>query len=141
MRRGVSKAAADHRIEQMEAHFPDAAVRGYKSMIAAMANDPKDRHVLAAAVRGRADLIVTENLRDFPADATSPYSLHVVDQDEFLLDQWDLDPLAVRRALSRQVSRYRREPRAVEDLLIALGRPGNGCPRFATTCLEYPPRA
>ena len=99
-----------------------------------MTNDAKDRHVLAAAVRGWAELIVTENVRDFPATATARHDIDVVDQDEFLLDQWELDPVAVRRALTRQVSRYRREPRVVEDLLIALGRPVNGCPRFAAAC-------
>jgi hypothetical protein len=37
-----------------------------------MTNEPKDRHVLAAAVRGRADVIVTENIRDFPPLAADP---------------------------------------------------------------------
>lgn len=50
------------------------------------------------------------------------------------LDQLDLAPDRVKRALARQASRYRREPRAVEDLLIALGAPGNGCPEFARLC-------
>jgi hypothetical protein len=128
---GVVKSGVDHRIEQMTEHFPDAMVTGYESLIAVMENQAKDRHVLAAAVRGRAELIVTENVRDFPAAVTAVYDIDVVDQDGFLLDQWDLDSVAVRRALTRQVSRYRREPRTVEDLLIALGRQAHGCPQFA----------
>jgi hypothetical protein len=60
--------------------------------------------------------------------------IEVVDQDTFLLDQFDLNPAAVSRALARQVSRYRRQPRTVDDLLIALGTAGNGCPNFAKSC-------
>ncbi|MGW1682486.1 hypothetical protein [Saccharopolyspora sp. NPDC002376] len=55
-------------------------------------------------------------------------------QDEFLLDLHELAPGAVFRALTRQVSRYRRDPRSVEDLLIGLGGAGNGCPQFAKVC-------
>ena len=50
----------------MATYFPDARVTGYKQLIGSMTNDPKDRHVLAAAVAGRADTLVTENLKDFP---------------------------------------------------------------------------
>lgn len=92
--------------------------------------------MLAAAVQGRADLIVTQNTRDFPDGAVARYDIAVVDQDSFLLDQLDLDRSTVRRALVRQVSRYRREPRTVDALLAALGNTGNGCPNFAKTCHE-----
>ena len=99
-----------------------------------MTNDPKDRHVLAAAVRGNAETVVSENVRDFPPSSVEHYGLMVLNQDEFLLDLYDLVPGSVLRALTRQVSRYRRDPRSVEDLLIALGNCGNGCPKFAKAC-------
>lgn len=99
-----------------------------------MTNHPKDRHVVAAAVHGSAELIVTENVRDFPASAVKPHDIEVPDQDDFLLNQLDLAPRRVHNALSRQTSRYRRAPRTVDDLLIALGRAGNGCPGFARRC-------
>ena len=134
LKHGVATTGVDHRIGQMVEHFPAAMVTGHRMLISGMTNDPKDRHVLAAAVRGRVEVIVTHNVRDFPPSATQSYDIAVSDQDDFLLDQWDLDPSAVRRALTRQVSRYRREPRTVDDLLIALGRPGSGCPNFARAC-------
>lgn len=87
--------------------------------------------MVAAAVRGRAELIVTENIRDFPAESLAPYDIEVTDQDAFLLDQLDLGGSAVRRALGRQVSRYRRQPRTVDELLVALAGAGSGCPTFA----------
>lgn len=71
LRRNLVKAAAkqeavEHRLTQMTTYFPDARVTGYESLLGSMTNDPKDRHVLAAAVAGRADVLVTENLKDFP---------------------------------------------------------------------------
>jgi hypothetical protein len=72
-------------------------------------------------------------LKDFPVDCVEQYDVAVSHQDAFLLDLLDLDSVAVRRALVRQVSRYRRQPRTVPDLLAALGGAGNGCPSFAAT--------
>lgn len=48
----------------MEKAFPEAEVTGYEPLIAGMQNDPKDRHVVAAAVKAGAQVIVTLNLRD-----------------------------------------------------------------------------
>jgi predicted nucleic acid-binding protein len=60
----------------MEAHVRDALVSGYEELIESLdLPDPDDRHVLAAAIRGRADLIVTANLKDFPADRLAKWSL------------------------------------------------------------------
>lgn len=133
LRYGVAKSGVDHRIGQMVEHFPGAMVTGHHSLINAMTNHSKDRHVLAAAVRGRAELIVTQNISDFPMGAVAPYDVEVTTQDSFLLDQLDLDRSAIRRALTRQVSRYRRQPRTIDDLLVALGGAGNGCPGFASS--------
>jgi hypothetical protein len=136
-RRGATQPQVDHRLGQMTAHFPDAEVTGYQRLIGSMTNDQKDRHVLAAAIRGGAETLVTENLRDFPASSLAPYDVTVAHQDEFLLDQLDLSAAAVLAALRRQVSRHRRDPRTVEDLLDILGNQGHGCPRFATACREH----
>ena len=134
VRRGMTDAQVEHRIDQMSKYFPDATVSGYEDVIDAMANDPKDRHVLAAAVRGGAELLVTENLRDFPQSALKTYDLEAVNQDDFLLDQLDLSPTLVLESLRRQASRYRREPRTVADLLNVLGSRGSNCVRFASAC-------
>lgn len=106
-KRGASEQQVRHRLEQMTRHFPDAEITGYEQLVDSMTNDPKDRHVLAAAVRGGAEVLVTENLKDFPGSAAPPYGLDVLHQDEFLLDQFELAPEVVHSALHRQVSRYR----------------------------------
>lgn len=106
---GAKQEAVERRPGQMEAYFPDARVTGYESLIGAMTNHPEDRHVLAATVAGRADVLVTENLRDFPAEAVRPYDITVASQDGFLLGQLELYPGQVLDALRRQASRYRRD--------------------------------
>jgi len=134
IRRGLDDKQIGHRLDQMNEAFPDAQVTGYEALIAQMTNHPKDRHVLAVAVCGGAEALVTENLRDFPDDSVSPFALEVVSQDTFLLDQLDLAPAEVLAALRRQVSRYHREPRTVEALLTILGAQASGCPGFARAC-------
>ena len=133
-RRGLDEKRITHRLDQMNWAFPGAFVTGYEALIREMANDPKDRHVLAAAVHSGAEVLVTENLRDFPPDAIRAYDIEVVGQDTFLLDQLDLRPADVIDALRRQISRYHREPRNIEALLAILGGPGSGCPSFALAC-------
>jgi hypothetical protein len=118
----------------MAAYFPDARVTGYEQLIGSMTNQPKDRHVLAAAVAGRADTLVTENLKDFPPESAAHLGITVTGQDDFLLGLLELHPDAVLDALRRQSSRYRREPRSVTALLSILGGPGQGCPEFARQC-------
>ena len=72
--------------------FPDASVVAYEDLIPSMTCHEKDRHVLAAAVRAGASLLVTFNLRDFAAKSTDPYEVDVVDPDDFLLELLDLAP-------------------------------------------------
>jgi hypothetical protein len=54
LRYGIAKSGVDYRIGQMVDHFPGAMVIGHHSLVKSMTNHPKDRHVLGAAVRGRA---------------------------------------------------------------------------------------
>lgn len=61
------------RFAAMRAAFEDAAVEGWEALEASLSlPDPDDRHVVAAALRGHADAIVTANLRDFPDEALAP---------------------------------------------------------------------
>jgi hypothetical protein len=69
--------------------------------------DPGDVHVLAAAVAGHADCIVTANLKDFPEDALAPFGIQVIHPDEFLIAQKDLAPLIVLAAFKEQRARLK----------------------------------
>lgn len=86
---GKSRARAD----AMNGAFDDACVFGWEPLVDAIhLPDPDDRHVVAAAHLGRADVIVTANLRDFPPTILEPMGLEAQSPDEFLLNQLDLDP-------------------------------------------------
>lgn len=89
---GLRAEAARKRVTAMRLSFPDALVENYEGLIEAMTNDQKDRHVLAAAVYSNAKLIVTDNVKDFPALSVTPYDIDIRTTDDFLLDQIDLHP-------------------------------------------------
>jgi hypothetical protein len=113
----------------MRRSFPDAEVRAYEPLIPAMTCDDKDRHVLAAAVRGEAKVLVTFNLDDFPESSAAPYDIAVVSPDDFLLDQLDLYPGPTLAALRAQAGAYTSPPMTVPDLLGRLA--AASVPRFA----------
>ncbi|MGH9063450.1 MAG: PIN domain-containing protein [Acidimicrobiales bacterium] len=106
--------------QQMAAAFPDALIEGYEQLVPVMTNHPKDRHVLAAAVRGNVGLIVTENVRDFPESACAPYDIEVQTADEFLSYAFDQDPLAVVGAVHAMAGKGRNPPMTAPELLVAL---------------------
>jgi len=122
--RGLRADQVHRRIDQMRRAFPDALVEGYEPLIDSMTCDPKDRHVLAAAVRANAELLVTFNLADFPSVSTDPYDIAAVHPDEFLLDQLDLYPGHTLRALQAQSAAYTHPVRTVEGVLAQLAKSG-----------------
>jgi predicted nucleic acid-binding protein len=133
--RGLPSGAITHRISEMRRSFPDAEVSGYDMLIDAMTCDPKDRHVLAAAVHGDAGVLVTYNIGDFPAKSAQTYDITVVHPDDFLLDQLDLYPGITVAALRAQAGSYRSPAMTIEDLLGRLT--AAGIPRFASEARRH----
>ena len=89
----VDPAALDRRRAAMDSAFPDACVSGYAPLIEALKlPDADDRHVLAAAVRAKAQVIVTFNVRDFPADILAGIDVVAQHPDAFLRHLVDLQP-------------------------------------------------
>lgn len=86
----IDPSVVSRMVGDMNRAFPDALVTGYGALVPIMTNGPKDRHVLAAAVRGRADVIVTNNPRHFPVSARNPYDIDAQDADTFLTNQFEL---------------------------------------------------
>lgn len=103
----------------MEREFPEAEVTGYEHLIDAMRNDPKDRHVVAAAVKAGAQVITTANLKDF---AVLPDGVEAQSPDDFLCNLFDLDPEGFERILHDQAGDLRKPPISFEDLLERLAR-------------------
>ena len=121
---GISGKAVDYLCAELQNAFPDAEVSGYQSLLDSMTCDPKDRHVLGAAVRSNAAAIVTFNLDDFPDSSVDPYQIDVIHPDRFLLDLLDLAPSIVITELEQQAAANRREPKTLSGLLDALKRAG-----------------
>lgn len=86
--------------------------------------DTHDVHVLAAALAGHADCIVTSNLKDFPDVAVRPLGIEVIHPDPFIVAQWDLDPLVAVSAFKRMRGRWKRPQATAEDFADALERGG-----------------
>jgi predicted nucleic acid-binding protein len=82
--------------------------------------DADDRHVLAAAIAGHADCIVTSNLKDFPATVVDAYGIEVVDPDTFVVNQWDLDPIRAISAFKRMRARRRKPESSPQDFAYAV---------------------
>ena len=124
VKNGERPELVDKRIGTMKSFFSDAMVSGYEDLIPQMTNDQKDRHVLAAAVRGGAEVLVTFNLVDFPATSVERFEVEVVHPDEFLLDQLDLYPSATMQAVVDLIDSYDSPAMTPEDFFLALMRAG-----------------
>jgi hypothetical protein len=127
---GKSDVQAERRIAAMKRAFPYALVTSHRRLIGGMPDDvdAKDRHVVAAAVAASAPVIVTSNLRDFPARARAPRGIEAQSPDDFLTDLFALDPEAVRAVVLRQAAALRTPPMTPRDVVEALGR---DAPAFA----------
>lgn len=91
-RKNVRENEITKRLEMVRQAFPDALVENYESLIDGLElPDEKDRHVLAAAIKTNANVIVTNNLKDFPKEYIAQYGLSVKSADDFLTDTIDLN--------------------------------------------------
>jgi predicted nucleic acid-binding protein len=123
------------RIMTMKQAFPEAMVHGWEDVEPGILEnwpDPNDAHVVAAGIRGRAELIVTFNLKHFPQDLLLQYGLHAVSPDAFLLDLWDLNQASVLEALRSQAQRTKNPALALSDVVERLAKTA---PNFRLTAL------
>jgi predicted nucleic acid-binding protein len=121
----LAAAQVERTAALMDQAVPDALVTGYKPLIASLQlPDPDDRHVLAAAIRCHASVIVTFNGKDFPAGALAPFGVEAQHPDEFIQNLFDLDPAAVIAAARSQRQQLKNPPMAVDRFLDVLLRQG-----------------
>jgi len=86
--------------------------------------DENDRHVLAAAIEGEAQVIVTMNLKDFPDEVLQRYEIEAQHPDEFILHLIDLAPDAVMDAAETHRQSLKNPPKSVEEFLASLEAQG-----------------
>ncbi|ASB50769.1 PIN domain-containing protein [Alkalitalea saponilacus] len=117
-RKGISKDEAYKRAEVMNKAFPDALVKNYEPLIKGLVlPDEGDRHVLAAAIKTNADLIITNNLKDFPTDYLIDYGMKAKSPDEFLTDIIDLNQELSIAAFRKLVLNKKNPPYDEYDVL------------------------
>ena len=100
--------------------FPDALVTRFEALLPSMANHPNDRHVLAAAAHAGVDLLVTLNVRDFPASAASPHGVRIVAPDSLLNSLLDSSPDEVVSIIVEQARDLIAPPITVADVIAEL---------------------
>ncbi|AGY60444.1 PIN domain-containing protein [Gloeobacter kilaueensis] len=121
LKRGrLNQLQADDLQQALQKAFPQAIVEVPMALIAAMTNHPKDRHVLAAAVRIGAQVIVTTNIKDFQKEDLQPWDVEAQHPDAFLCHLYHIDPQAMVQAVVRQAQALKRPPMSVQELLERL---------------------
>lgn len=114
----------------MRDHFPEAQVEGHEPLIEALTlPDPDDRHVLAAAIQCGAQHIITENLKDFPANLLASYNIEAIDADEFLSRTFDLYPSEALEILRQLRAHYKNPPYSQSEFIFDLT--AKGLPKLA----------
>ena len=105
----------------MNSNVPDCLVEGYEPLIAGLTlPDVDDRHVVAAALKGQAEAIITFNLKDFPSSELDHLELSAIHPDEFLSDMFELNPSACIKAAQQQRRSLKRPPMSVAEFLECL---------------------
>ena len=119
------RASLESTRDLMDQSTRDGLVDGYQGLIPSLKlPDENDRHVLAAAIVGRCDVIVTKNLKHFPAKALEVYGIEAQDPDNFLLNLLDLTPGIFCGAIKKVRARLKNPPYSVQDYLNTLRKQG-----------------
>jgi predicted nucleic acid-binding protein len=124
-RSDLRRAQLERTRDLMNAHARDALVTDFEQLIGVLdLPDPNDRHVLAAAIKGRADLIVTVNRKDFPAEKLNRWGIEAQHPDEFLTQQFHLSQPVFLQTVKTVRMRLKNPPKSVEDYLDTLRSQG-----------------
>jgi predicted nucleic acid-binding protein len=112
-----TQVQTDYLVGELRTHFADAWVEsGYRQLVSAMPNEAKDRHVVAAAVKAKSEVIITYNLKDFPVESLRPLDITAMTPDEYLLGLYFLNPEIVVHVLHEQGAALRNKKSLAEVL-------------------------
>lgn len=118
----------------MREHFPECSVSTPPDLSKTLTciPDENDRHVLAAAICGHANAIVTFNEKDFPEDCLARYGILRQHPDDFLVHQFHLSPVAVIEKIDSQAIAIHQPRKAIIARLRDLAQ----APKFAALLEE-----
>ncbi|MFC9688308.1 PIN domain-containing protein [Kribbella sp. NPDC056951] len=121
-RRDLDPTHLDRTRALMNDAIEDVLVTGYEPLINALDLPAvSDRHVLAAAIKSNAQVIVTQNLKDFPEKYLEPWSIEAQNADDFVLGLIDLNRQKVYAQVQRIADTWsRHRPSTVDDVLVSL---------------------
>jgi predicted nucleic acid-binding protein len=124
-RKGVSVSEAHKRTTIVKYAFPDALVENYEPLIETLTlPDTNDKHVLAAAIKTNANLIVTNNLKHFPKEYLSGFGLSAKNVDDFFTDIIDLNHETSIKAFRDLVLNKKKPPLDEYQVLAILRKNG-----------------
>lgn len=127
-KRKYSREQRERRLRVMREHFPEALVEVPDQIINAVREsipDQGDCHVLAAAIVGNANAIITQNIKDFPDECLKKYGILCQNADDFLIHQYWLGPDQILEKLDYQAARRK------EERIVLITRLGKAVPKFA----------
>lgn len=116
----MNEAGALRFVAAMRKAFPGATITTPSSLISEMPTHPDDRHVAAVAAHVRAGILVTFNLRHFPAAPLKGLGITVLHPDQFLCELFDDEPFGVAEAIRRQQAKLSRPPQTMDQVLATL---------------------
>lgn len=132
----LQRAQLDRTRKLMNNAVEDCLVEGYDDIIPAVKlPDANDNHVLAAAIRGNCDAILTFNLVDFPSEVLVQYDIEAQHPDEFIQSQFDLNPAKLLIGVKKVRGRLKNPPKTAEEYLDALL--SQGLPKTVDLLNEY----
>lgn len=111
--------------DAMNSAFPDATITNYETLISVIhLPDPDDGHVLAAAICGKAQVIVTANLKDFPKAYLSQYKVEPQHPDQFISKLIEANTMSALQAFNTQVANLKNPTKTPAEVLQTLRRVG-----------------
>ncbi|MCW8933715.1 MAG: PIN domain-containing protein [Gammaproteobacteria bacterium] len=109
----------------MNKAIPDCLVTNYESLVCGLTlPDEDDRHVLAAAIKSNAQIIVTFNLKDFPKEALNNYDIEAMHPDVFIEHQLGLHQGLIISAIKKHRASLKKPHKTAEDYLDTLSAQG-----------------
>ena len=121
----LDPARLAHTAALMSSAIEDCLIENFEYLINSLTlPDQDDRHVLAAAIVGHADAIVTFNLKDFPYANTSVHGIEILHPDDFIVAQYDLAPVKVLSIIKGLRARLKKPTVSAEDLISTYERQG-----------------
>lgn len=118
----IQNSKVEHLIQNMQNAFSRSTVfqNEYQTLLPQMQNDPKDRHVLAAAVVSKSSVIVTPNLKDFPQNVLQPLNIQALSPDDFLEQIFRASPTKLVQVIEKQAQALKNPPMTTVEILEAL---------------------